>query len=207
MSNDGLIAALAKAQAEMENAPLNKVNPHFKSKYADLAAIRDAVVPVLAKYGIAVVQPVEVGDDGRAYVVTRLLKDADVLESRCPIMAGPQCKPQEFGSAMTYARRYGLASMVGISAEEDDDANAAQDAKPAKAASKAPPAKVQTAKEKPVFERLQDAARARQTPDELDKLWEHEAFQKEFYALPTDQQEAIRQAFAARRNEILATAA
>jgi hypothetical protein len=55
MENAGnaLAAALAKAQGEMKNAGLNKVNPHFKSKYADLPTIRDAVTGVLSKHGLA----------------------------------------------------------------------------------------------------------------------------------------------------------
>lgn len=121
-----IAAALAKAQSNMQNATLNKVNPHFKSKYADLAAIRDAAIPALAAEGIAVVQEIATREFGPV-VVTRLLKGEEEIVSECPVIVGANCKPQEFGSALTYARRYSLASIVGISAEEDDDANAAQD--------------------------------------------------------------------------------
>lgn len=122
----GLVASLARAQQEIQNAPLNKTNPHFKSKYADLAAIRDQVVPVLSRFGIAVIQVIaERGEFGFS-VVTKLLKGSEELTSECPIMVGDRVTPQAFGSAMTYAKRYGLASLVCISAEEDDDGNAAQ---------------------------------------------------------------------------------
>lgn len=113
-----LAAALAKAQAAMKNAPLTKTNPHYRSKYSDLAAIRDAVVPHLAAHGIALVQ----GLDGLA-VSTRLLHTSGQwIESTLPIPAG---KMQELGSAITYARRYTLSAICGIAADEDDDGNVA----------------------------------------------------------------------------------
>lgn len=120
-----LATALANAQGKMSNATLNKVNPHFKSKYADLAAIRDAVTLPLASEGIAIVQLVG-SDEGGAFLTTRLLhKSGQWVESVHPLPA--TAKPQEFGSALTYARRYSLAAICGISAEEDDDANGASE--------------------------------------------------------------------------------
>lgn len=116
--------ALAQAQGEMENATLNKVNPHFKSKYADLAAIRDAVVPALAKNKIAVIQAIDSDEQG-PFLTTRLVHSSGQwVESVYPLPAN--AKPQEFGSALTYGKRYSLASLCGISADEDDDANEAQ---------------------------------------------------------------------------------
>lgn len=126
------IAALAKAQTEIKNAPLNKTNPHFRSKYADLAAIRDAITPALSKNNIAVVQTVE--SSGERYSVkTSLMHGDNTIDSICPIMCGPNDPAQKFGSAMTYARRYSLAAIVGIAAEEDDDGQAASDQKQGKA--------------------------------------------------------------------------
>ncbi len=114
-----IAGALAKAQAAMKNATLNKVNPHFKSKYADLAGIRDAVIPALTANGIAVVQTL----DGTA-VYTRLLHSSGQwIEGFCPIPQAPDM--QKMGSAITYARRYSLSAICGIAADEDDDANAA----------------------------------------------------------------------------------
>ena len=119
-----LATALAAAQAEMKNATLNKVNPHFKSKYADLAGIRDTVTPALAKHGLSIVQGTDTVDSG-IVVVTRLMhKSGQWIESRFPIAYD---KPQTMGSAYTYARRYSLSAMCAISADEDDDANAAND--------------------------------------------------------------------------------
>ena len=113
-----IAAALAKAQAGMKNAALNKVNPHFKSKYADLAGIRDTVIPSLTANGIAVVQTL----DNEA-VLTRLMHTSGQwIESRCQIPNGGDM--QKMGSAITYARRYSLSAICGIAADEDDDANA-----------------------------------------------------------------------------------
>ncbi len=119
-----LVAALAKAQSKMSNAALNKINPHFNSRYADLASIRNAVIPCLAAEGIALIQAIESSEHGTT-VVTRLLKGSEEINSTCPVIWGG-VKPQDFGSALTYARRYSMASICGISADEDDDANAAQ---------------------------------------------------------------------------------
>jgi hypothetical protein len=114
-----IAAALTKAQASMKNAALNKVNPHFKSKYADLAGIRDTVVPALTANGIAVVQTLAQG-----LVLTRLIHTSGQwIESACPIPTAPDM--QKMGSAITYARRYSLSAICGISADEDDDGNAA----------------------------------------------------------------------------------
>ncbi len=120
-----IAAALAKAQATMKNATLNKVNPHFKSKYADLAGIRDAVIPALTANGIAVVQTLDAASEGVAYcVLTRLLHTSGQwIESLCPIPSAPDM--QKMGSAITYARRYSLSAICGIAADEDDDANEA----------------------------------------------------------------------------------
>lgn len=119
-----LAAALASAQAEMKNAKLNKVNPHFKSRYADLAEIRDTVTPALAKHGIAIAQGIDT--DGNAIAVTTRLihKSGQWIESRFPIAYD---KPQAMGSAITYGRRYLLSAICAISADEDDDANAANE--------------------------------------------------------------------------------
>lgn len=120
-----LAAALAKAQGLMSNATLNKVNPHFRSKYADLAAIRDAVTVPLASNGLAVVQIIG-SDEHGAFLTTRMVHaSGQWIESIHPLPNS--AKPQEFGSALTYARRYSLAALCGISAEEDDDANGANE--------------------------------------------------------------------------------
>jgi len=115
--------ALAKAQAEMEGAAKDATNPHFRSKYADLASIRDACRP-LAKFGIAFLQPTRA--EGPHVTVTTLLlhSSGEWIAEDLTLTAG-QNTPQAVGSAITYGRRYGLAAMVGI-APEDDDGEAAE---------------------------------------------------------------------------------
>ena len=115
-----LAAALAAAQGAMKNAVMNRTNPHFKSRYADLAAIWDAARQPLSANGLAVVQTI-----GDGVLHTRLLHTSGQwIASEHPLpMAG---RPQEIGSALTYARRYSLSALIGIAADEDDDANAAE---------------------------------------------------------------------------------
>ena len=119
-----LYSALALAQAEMGKALKDSTNPHFKSKYADLASVMDACIPSLSKNGIAVLQPPFDDETGR-FVKTILAHGAsgETLECRVPLIIGKN-DMQGYGSAVTYARRYGLMSMAGI-APDDDDGNAA----------------------------------------------------------------------------------
>jgi hypothetical protein len=113
-----LAAALAKAQGAMNNASMNRINPHFKSKYADLAALWDAVRKPLSENGLSVVQIIR---DGSLHTML-LHTSGQRLCSDYPLPA--TARPQEMGSALTYARRYSLSALVGIAADEDDDATA-----------------------------------------------------------------------------------
>lgn len=114
-----LAGALAKAQGAMNNASMNRINPHFKSKYADLAALWDAVRKPLSDNGLSVVQIIR---DGSLHTML-LHTSGQRLCSDYPLPA--TARPQEMGSALTYARRYSLSALVGIAADEDDDATAA----------------------------------------------------------------------------------
>jgi hypothetical protein len=118
-----LSAALAKAQAEMSNASKTSENPHFKSKYADLAEVLNTVRPVMAKHGIAIIQmPSFVS--GVASVETLMTHSSGEWISN--ICSAPVSKQdaQGVGSAITYLRRYSLAAFAGV-AQEDDDGNSA----------------------------------------------------------------------------------
>ena len=121
--------ALATAQMKMGKALKSANNPHFKSKYADLASVVDACMPALNEAGIAVIQPTTDDDNGR-YVETILIhgESGETLKCRVPLIVSKN-DMQGYGSAVTYARRYGLMSMAGI-APEDDDGNAATKAAP-----------------------------------------------------------------------------
>jgi len=124
-----IATALAAAQAEMGRALKNAANPHFKSRYADLASVTEACLPALNRHGIAVIQPTVDDETGR-YVKTVLIHgpSGETLECRVPLIVQKN-DMQGYGSAVTYARRYGLMSMAGI-APEDDDGNAAAAAAP-----------------------------------------------------------------------------
>ena len=115
-----IIQALLKAQKEMGNAKKTGTNPHFKSKFADLNSVRDAVLPILNDNGIIVLQPM-ITVDGKEYINTRLLHESgETIESNTLILCKAQNDPQAYGSGITYARRYGLQSLVCIGAEDDD---------------------------------------------------------------------------------------
>lgn len=124
-----LAKALAAAQGEMKNATLNRVNPHFKNRYADLAAIRDAVVPAMSKHGLAVTQTTDLTDAGFLLTTRVSHLSGQWMESVYPLAVNPN--PQAMGSQLTYARRYSLSAIAGISADEDDDAEIATANKPA----------------------------------------------------------------------------
>lgn len=124
-----IAAALSAAQAEMGPALKDANNPHFKTKYADLSSVSAACMPALNAHGIAVIQPPYDDETGR-YVKTILLhgETGETLECRVPLIVQKN-DMQGYGSAVTYARRYGLMAMAGI-APEDDDGNAAVKAAP-----------------------------------------------------------------------------
>lgn len=128
-----LAAAMAKAQAEIEGAAKDKVNPHFRSKYADLGNVVDAIKPALAKHGLSFIQ-VSHDCEAAAKVETVILHSSGEWLS-CGAVSVPVTKndAQGFGSALTYARRYSLAAAFGV-APEDDDGNAASANAPKKKA-------------------------------------------------------------------------
>lgn len=125
-----LFAALAKAQGAIENASKNSANPHFKSKYADLAEVLNTIRPEFTANGLSVIQ--STGFDGSLVHVTTVLAHA----SGGYITTTASCAPaksdaQGIGSATTYLRRYSAAAVAGIAQEDDDGNAAAHNGKPA----------------------------------------------------------------------------
>jgi hypothetical protein len=118
-----LAAALCEAQFAMEGAKKDSVNPHFKSKYADLTSVWDACRTPLHANGLAVVQAPEPCEIGIQLRTMLMHKSGEWIDSVLIIPAAQQ-SPQGYGSAMSYARRYALAAMLGV-VSEDDDAEAA----------------------------------------------------------------------------------
>ncbi len=119
-----LSAALAKAQAGMQAAKFDKTNPHFKNKYASLAAVIDAIRKPLADNGLSYTQATEIREGGFVLVTTLRHASGQWIGSEYPLPMG--AKPQEIGSALTYARRYSLSAIACIAADEDDDAEGAR---------------------------------------------------------------------------------
>ena len=127
----GLAAALAKAQGAMKGALKDSANPFFKSKYADLASVVDAIRAAFSANGLSYIQTVEPSDKDEVRVETTLLHSSGEWIS-CGVLALPVSKvdAQGYGSALTYCRRYSLSAAAGVSTELDDDGNAASLAKP-----------------------------------------------------------------------------
>jgi hypothetical protein len=118
-----LSEALAKAQGEIEGAKKDSANPFFHSRYADLASVWDACRGPLSKHGLAVIQLP--GRNGEGLFVDSILSHASWEWISSRLFINPvKDDPQGIGSAITYARRYGLQALVGI-APEDDDGEAA----------------------------------------------------------------------------------
>lgn len=115
-----LATALAKAQGAIEDAEKDRTNPHFKSRYADLASVRDAIRSPLSSNGLSFVQLAR-GEGGHVEVETILMHSSGQFISEVLAMPVGQNTPQGFGSALTYARRYSLMAIVGVAAAEDDD--------------------------------------------------------------------------------------
>lgn len=128
-------AALAKAQGAVEGALKDSANPFFKNKYADLSSVWDACRQQLTVNGLSIVQtPTEA--EGGIGVETMLIHSSGQWLSNTFTMPVSKADAQGVGSAITYARRYALAAMVGV-APEDDDGNAATKAAPKAEAKKA----------------------------------------------------------------------
>jgi hypothetical protein len=121
-----IATALLKAQSEMSNPKKGATNPFFKSKYADLNAIREAVIPTLNENGISVLQPI-VHVEGKNFVKTILLHESgELMESLTEIIYNKVNDAQAQGSGISYARRYALQSFVCVGADDDDGQKAVQ---------------------------------------------------------------------------------
>ena len=125
-----LAASLCKAQAELENVIKDAKNPHYKSDYATLAAIRDAVYPVFAKHGLSVVQLLGF-DGGVVTLETQLMHNSGEWLRGTAATPAPKQDPQGIGSACSYLRRYSLAALAGLAQADDDGEGAKGNGKPA----------------------------------------------------------------------------
>jgi hypothetical protein len=114
-----IATALAKAQGEIRNPHKSKDNPHFRSKYADIADGLEIARPVLSKHGLAIIQATELLDDGFVVMRTRLIHTSgQFVEGLYPV--GRLTKHTELGAGMTYAKRQSLFALIGIAGDTDD---------------------------------------------------------------------------------------
>lgn len=113
-------ADLLKAQTEMGNATKDSRNPFYKSSFATLNSVREAIIPVLNKNNISIIQPMKILD-GRTLIETVMLHSSgEWISSETPVVVAKLNDPQAEGSGQSYARRYSLMSMLNIAAEDDD---------------------------------------------------------------------------------------
>lgn len=124
-----IATALVKAQRAFAPALKTSTNPHFRSRYADLAACVEAVIDALNANGIALVQRTHDCDNGVAVETLLVHESGESISGGILHVPASKQDPQGYGSALTYARRYSLMAACGI-APEDDDANAASKSRP-----------------------------------------------------------------------------
>lgn len=116
-----LAAALLKAQKEMGTALKDSKNPYFKSSYADLKAVIDAIKEPLNNSGITFLQAVNGGGEGNPVIETMLLHESgQFLCTRTPIFCAKPNDPQAFGSGVTYSKRYALQAFMGLPTADDE---------------------------------------------------------------------------------------
>jgi ERF superfamily len=148
----GIVAALAAARVKFPKilktrtaTVPTKTGGSYTYHYADLSDLVDAVMGPLGDQGLVVTQRMEISEGGGTLLlVTELLHvSGENLRSVYPLPDPGTQRPQEFGSALTYSRRYALSALLGVAAEEDDDAQAAQAAPPRAAAARKAPAKAE----------------------------------------------------------------
>lgn len=116
-----LAQALLKAQTEFMTASKDAKNPFFKSKYATLNSVWEAVATALHNNRLVCIQPIV----NNMVATTIIHTSGQFITSECPIVCAKQNDPQALGSAITYSRRYALASMLGVMTDDDDDAESA----------------------------------------------------------------------------------
>lgn len=121
-----LAAALAKANAEIHNPSFDKENPHFHSKFASLAAVRNALVPIYAKHGLSIIQDLQTTSEGAVACYTTLMHASGEEKTFGPLVIKPS-KPdaQGIGAAGTYAKRIALQGVACVVGDDDDDGETA----------------------------------------------------------------------------------
>jgi hypothetical protein len=174
-----IATALVKAQKAFGPALKSSTNPHFKSRYADLAACVEAVIDALNENGIALIQQSHECADGVIIETLFVHESGETLSGGKLHVPATKQDAQGYGSAMTYARRYSLQAACGIAPEDDDGNNASR-----------APAKPKSTRTKEAIEFLITAATS---TEQLTATWK---------TLAADERELVRE-LAAKHNEKL----
>jgi|2_EtaG_2_1085320.scaffolds.fasta_scaffold06660_5 hypothetical protein len=201
--------ALVRAQTAVSNVAKDAANPHFRSRYASLAVVRDAVYPAFNSVGIAIIQTPHTGENGAVSVETILIHESgEIIDFTGPAVIPSKPDAQGVGSCITYLRRYNLLAITGIApADEDDDGNAASIVGTAAGkkvvAKRATPPKIENGKKEkdedselknPAEEWLRNSVTIVQNADSLDKLtdwWSDKANQQYMQALSEEDLNAL----------------
>lgn len=118
-----LALALSKAQGEFHNPANTAVNPFFKSKYAPLSEVINTIRPILAKYGLSIMQD-DFGTGESVTVTTTIFHSSGEWLQSGELTGKPEKNTvQAMGAVITYLRRYQLSSVLGLSSEDDTDGN------------------------------------------------------------------------------------
>jgi len=120
--------ALAKAQGAIDDASKTSANPFFKSKYADLAAVRAVIREPLAVNDLAIIQAPRVVEGG-AEVETMIVHKSGEFLSETLFMPAGKSDAHGYASAITYARRIGIMSLLCLASYDDDGNNAVESVK------------------------------------------------------------------------------
>lgn len=121
-----LYQSLLKVQSELTAIKKDEKNPYFNSSYVSLNAVRDGVVGILTKNDLVLLQPTKV-IEGKQYVVTTIVHAGTgaAVEAQTEVVSKNGQDAQQVGSGISYARRYGLMSLLCLAAEDDDGNSAA----------------------------------------------------------------------------------
>lgn len=183
-----LASALLKAQKDIGIAIKDAKNPYFKSSYADLKTVIDAVKEPLNNHGIAFLQMVNTNGGDMPVIETMLLHESgQYLLSNTPVFCAKPNDPQAFGSGVTYSKRYALQAILGLPTADDDAEGAMNrtNGKPKQQAAKAPEPSVST---KSTHLSGQSFITSKQSPqiilEDVTPVLEkaYEAFQQDFMA-------------------------
>ena len=183
-----LSAALSAAQSELNNPAFDAKNPHFKSMYASLASVRNAIVPVFSKHGLSIIQDVAAIDGCIVCVQMLLHKSGQWIKTTGLKVPCDKQNAHGYGSATTYARRFSLMALACVVGDDDDDGNAISINVPQNQIN------AQTKQQKTVVKNLDWEAKIQETAtlEDLAAVW---------IKMPKEQQELFKELKDKKKNE------